>query len=43
MNLDVLMPFHREDDLLMEAIDSLAGSSFKLFRVILIDDRETSQ
>jgi glycosyltransferase involved in cell wall biosynthesis len=43
MILDVLMPFHREDNLLIEAIDSLADSSFKPFRLILIDDREISQ
>jgi len=39
VDLDVLLPFHRNDRYLAEAVDSLCNSSFQKFRVIAIDDR----
>ena len=39
MDLDVLMPFHREDTYLDEAIASLGSATGVKFRVIFIDDR----
>lgn len=39
MDLDVLLPFHRVDKFLEEAIDSLAASRGVSLRVVLIDDR----
>jgi hypothetical protein len=39
MDLDVLLPFHRFDDYLKQAIDSLAATKGVSFKTILIDDR----
>jgi hypothetical protein len=39
MDLDVLMPFHRFDDYLKQAIDSLSATKGVTFNTILIDDR----
>jgi glycosyltransferase involved in cell wall biosynthesis len=39
MDLDVLLPFHRVDSYLVEAVDSLSRSVGVSFNVILIDDR----
>jgi glycosyltransferase involved in cell wall biosynthesis len=43
VDLDVLLPFHREDEYLDEAINSLARSKGVNFRVILIDDRPNNK
>ena len=40
MELDVLMPFHRNDSYLRLAVDSLASSEKINFRLIAIDDRK---
>jgi glycosyltransferase involved in cell wall biosynthesis len=39
MDLDILMPFHRFDDYLKQAIESLSTTKGVSFRTILIDDR----
>lgn len=36
--LDILLPFHRNDTFLIEAIRSIIDSEFKDYRLILIDD-----
>lgn len=38
-NLDVILPFHRLDQYLIDAIDSVMNSSYEDFRLILVDDR----
>jgi glycosyltransferase involved in cell wall biosynthesis len=40
MNIDVLLPFHKEDDYLYSAIDSVSRSIGVQIRLILIDDRK---
>ena len=39
MNLDVIMPFHRVDRFLSQAVESLVSSTAVNFRLIAIDDR----
>ena len=39
-DLDVLLPFHRNDEFLPRAIESLAEAKGVKFNVILVDDRE---
>lgn len=39
MDLDVLLPFHRFDDYLKQAINSLAATRGVSFKTILVDDR----
>lgn len=39
MDLDVLMPFHRFDNYLEQAIDSLSATKGVTFNTVLIDDR----
>ena len=39
MSIDVLLPFHKEDDYLYSAIDSVSRSTEVQIRLILIDDR----
>lgn len=39
MSIDVLLPFHKEDDYLYSAIDSVSRSVEVQIRIILIDDR----
>lgn len=39
MTIDVLLPFHRNDDMLRESIASVLASTYRDIRIILIDDR----
>lgn len=39
MTIDVLLPFHRNDNMLRESITSVLDSKYKDLRIILIDDR----